>query len=134
MPDIEISTDTSRLDQLLIHRFLSEESYWARGITEAQLRQAIARSVCFGAYAAGEQVGFARVVGDGITFAYLAEMFVLREMRGKGIGKALLAAVLAHESMQVGQVVLSTFDARRFYRGAGFRPVSEPGRWRERRA
>src|SRR5687767_2349304 len=96
----EISTDRARLDIDLIHRFLSEESYWAKGRDRAIVERSIENSMPFGAYLDGRQVGFARVVTDCSTFAWLADVFVVAEHRGHGVGRRLVEAVLAHPELQ----------------------------------
>ena len=89
-----ISDDPARLNRELIHRFLSERSYWAQGVSPEMVDRSLDHSLCFGVYQAGQQVGFARVVTDFATFAWLADVFVVEDKRGKGIGKKLVAAVL----------------------------------------
>lgn len=122
--EIEISTDPGRLDVDLIYHWLSEESYWARGVPRAIVEQAIANSLCFGAYLGDRQVGFARVVTDRATFAWLADVFILDGYRGRGYGKALVAAVLAHPEMQgLRRCMLATRDAHGLYAQFGFTPV-----------
>lgn len=127
--DVEISTDTVRLDMALIHRFLSTQSYWAQNIPRDVLVRAIAHSLCFGAYLASDdgadrQVGFARVVTDRATFAYLADVFVLPEQRGAGIGKQLVEAVIAHPALQrLRRFMLATTTAAGLYERYGFQPL-----------
>lgn len=87
MQEFEISTDKSRLDLEMIHRFLSEKSYWAKNRTLEQTKTAIENSICFGLYEGRRQIGFARVVTDKATFAYLGDLFVLDEFRGEGLGR-----------------------------------------------
>ncbi len=132
---LEISTDPARLDRELVHRFLSEESYWARGRTREQGERIIGRSLCFGAYAdGGRQVGHARVVTDGVTFGYIADLFVVPEARGRGIGKALMAAILEHpEVRDVTRLTLVTADAHGLYEGFGFGPIDDLPKWMTRR-
>lgn len=98
--DIEISTDPNRLDVDLIHRWLSEESYWAGGVSREIVARAIDNSLCFGVYLEGQQVGLARVVTDRATFAWLDDVFILDSYRGRGYGKALIAAVVAHPELR----------------------------------
>ena len=97
MNDYLISTDKHKLDIAKIHRYLSEMSYWAKGRTLAQIQTQIDQSMCFGVYLNDEQVGFARVLSDKVTLAYLADVFILPDHQGKGLGKRLVAAVLEHE-------------------------------------
>jgi len=121
LSNYEISTDPARLDRDLIHRFLSEESYWARGRGRDVTERSIDGSLPFGAYRAGEQVGFARVVTDGTTFAWLADVFVVRPHRGRGLGKRLVQTVLEHPELRsVYRWVLGTADAHELYRRFGF--------------
>ena len=96
MEEFRISTDKAELDIPLIHRFIAEESYWARGIPLHLVQRSIEHSLCFAGFVGEAQVAFARVVSDYATFAYLGDVFVLPEHRGKGYSKALVAAVLAH--------------------------------------
>jgi GNAT superfamily N-acetyltransferase len=111
----------------MIHRFLSEQSYWARGRSRAVVERTIRNSLCFGAYAATAQVGFARAITDRAVFAYLADVFVLPEFRGQGIGKRLVEAILAHPDLQDLQVMLlRTRDAHTLYEPFGFRPLTAP--------
>ena len=104
MPGYSVSTAPSRLDVGMIHRFLSEESYWAKGRTREVTERAIANSYPFGVYLDGEQVAFARVVTDTITFAWLADVFVVPEHRGDGVGKLLVQTVLSDERFR-GRIV-----------------------------
>jgi GNAT superfamily N-acetyltransferase len=118
---VEISTDRSRLDLDLIHRYLSEESYWARGRSREATARAIEHSIPFGVYDRGRQVGFARVVTDRATFAWLADVFVLPSHRGQGVGKRLVEAVLEHPELRaVRRWLLATADAHGLYRRFGF--------------
>lgn len=128
---VEISTDPARLDVDLVHRFLSEEAYWAIGRPRALTERAIAHSLCFGAYADdGGQVAFARVVTDHALFAYLADVFVLPTVRGQGIGKQLVGAIMAHEDVRaVRRVLLATDDAHGLYAQFGFTPLVDAEAW-----
>src|SRR5688572_24815122 len=99
-PQGRISTDKSLLDRELVHRFLSEESYWCPGVSREVVEKSIENSLCFGLYDGEEQVGFARVVTDAATFAYLGDVFVLSPYRGRGLGRRLLEAVMAHPDVQ----------------------------------
>lgn len=122
--NIEISTDADRLDLDMIHRWLSEESYWAQGRPRELMQRSFDNSICFGAYLEDRQVGFARVVTDRTTFAWLADVFILDEYRGRGYGKALVAAVLAHPELQgLRRWLLATRDAHGLYAQSGFVPV-----------
>ena len=129
MSEYEISTDPARLDRVLVHRFLSEESYWARGRAREVTERSIEGALPFGVYLGGEQVGFARVVTDGATFAWLADVFVVRAHRGRGLGKHLVQTVLEHPELRgVRRWVLGTADAHDLYRRFGFRETA-PGRF-----
>lgn len=131
--EIEISSDPDRLDVGVIHRWLSEKSYWARGRPMETVAQSIAHSLCFGVYLDGRQVGFARVVTDRTTFAWLADVFILDEYRGRGYGKALVRAILDDPELQgLRRWLLATKDAHGLYAQYGFTPVA-PDRFMERR-
>jgi GNAT superfamily N-acetyltransferase len=131
--DYSISTDRSRLDINLIHNYLSEESYWATGRPREVVARSIENSLPFGIYKGGEQVGFARVVTDYATFAWVADVFVLREHRGQGLSKWLMEVILAHPQLQgFRRWVLSTRDAQGLYERFGFMPQKRPERWMER--
>jgi GNAT superfamily N-acetyltransferase len=128
----EISTDPSRLDLGLMHRYLSEESYWAKGRTFEVVRTSVANSLNFGAYnVEGEMVGAARVVTDRATFAWLCDVFVVEGHRGNGLGVALVEAVASHPDLRdIKRMVLATGDAHGLYARFGFEPLAEgPARW-----
>lgn len=128
----EISTDKSRLDVAAIHRWISERSYWAQGRPRAVVERAIENSLCFGAYDdGGRMAGFARVVTDYATFAWLCDVFVLDEHRGRGIGKRLVEAVVEHPDLRgLRRIVLATKDAHELYRRyGGFVDLPMPERW-----
>lgn len=129
--NVEISTDPNRLDVDMIHRFLSERSYWAQGRPLDVTQRALANSLGFGAYADGQQVGFARVVTDYATFGWLADVFVLEAYRGQGVGKALVEAVQDHPDLQAVRLLLATKDAHELYAQYGFEPVA-PDRYMQR--
>jgi uncharacterized protein len=117
-----VSTDRSRLDFSLVHRFLSERSYWAQGVTEAALQRAIDHSFCFGVYRGRSQIGFARVTSDLSRIAYLADVFVLEPVRGQGLGTWLVECLLAYPDLQdIKMWLLGTRDAHPFYERFGFR-------------
>jgi GNAT superfamily N-acetyltransferase len=130
---MEISTDRSRLDRALVHRFLSEEAYWAIGRTREQNDRVIDSSLCFGVYEDGRQIAFARVLTDGVVFGYLGDVFVLPEARGRGVSKALLAAVVAHPDVRgLLRLTLRTADAHELYGQFGFDELAQVERWMER--
>jgi GNAT superfamily N-acetyltransferase len=117
----EIDPDKDRLDFALIHAFLSECSHWARGISEDVLRRAIAHSLVFAIYRDDTQIGFARVVSDEATFAYLTDVFVVAEERNNGLGRWLVETILADPRLQrLRRWLLVTRDAKTLYRRCGF--------------
>jgi GNAT superfamily N-acetyltransferase len=130
--EILISDDKTLLDRVFIHRFLSERSYWAKNVPREIVDCTIEHSLCFGIYQAGRQVGFARVVTDCAAFAWLADVFIVEEQRGRGLGKRLLAAVLAHPQLQnLRRFLLGTMDAQGLYAQFGFRPLQQAERFME---
>ena len=131
--EFEISTDPARLDYDMLHDFISRESYWARGRSLAVTERAVANSLPFGLYCDGRQIGFARVVTDYATFAWLADVFVLAELRGQGLAKWLVEVVIAHPELQhMRRWLLATRDAHELYRRFGFTELAQPDRWMER--
>jgi GNAT superfamily N-acetyltransferase len=131
-----ISTDRERLDVGAIHGFLSEEAYWSPGVGRETVERAIDGSLCFGLYAPdGSQAGFARAVTDGATFAWLADVFVLSEHRGRGLGVWLVESLLSHSRLRdVRRVLLATADAHELYERFGFATLEDPERYLARRA
>lgn len=124
---ITISTDTGLLDIGLIHRFLSEESGWANGIALATVQNSIRHSLCFGVYAGTEQIGFARVVTDRATTAYLCDVFFIASHRGRGLARRLIAAVLAHPDLQgLRRFSLASSTARPLYEKFGWTALVNP--------
>lgn len=124
---VDISTDRDCLNVPMIHRFLSEESYWAKNIPLEVVQRSIDNSVCFGVYLDGQQVGFARVVTDLATFGYLADVFVLPAHRGKGYSKQLMHYIMSYPPLQgVRRLMLVTHDAHGLYRQFGFTPIENP--------
>jgi len=131
--DYSISTDRSRLDVELIHDFISNTSYWGQGRTRAVVQRSLDNSLNFGLYKNTEQVGFARVVTDYATFAWIADVFVLPEHRGRGLSKWLMEVMLSHPSLQgFRRWVLATKDAHSLYERFGFNELHRPERWMER--
>ena len=126
-----VSADPARLDLVAVHAYLAR-SYWAEGIPVETVRRAVAGSLCFGLYHGPEQVGFARVVTDRATFAYLCDVYVLEEYRGRGLARWLMAYVLAHPDLQgLRRFVLVTKDAHDLYRPFGFVAPANPGGYLE---
>ena len=126
-----ISTDPDRLDATAIHAYLTR-SYWAQGVPRATVERAIAHSLSFGLFHGDRQVGFARVVTDRATFAYLADVYVLEDHRGRGLSKWLLEAVLAHADLQgLRRFLLATRDAHGLYARFGFQALANPTRLME---
>ncbi len=128
---MEISSDKDRIDRDAVHRFLSEDAYWSKGVSREQVERAIEHSVCFGAYDEdGAQVGFTRVVTDRATFAWVCDVFVLPAARGRGVGKALIAAVVAHDAVKdVRRIALATEDAHGLYEHFGFTEPDDLYKW-----
>jgi GNAT superfamily N-acetyltransferase len=133
--EFTISTDRSRLDLDAIQRFLEDESYWARERSPEQTRTAIDNSICFGLYVGALQIGFARVVSDRATFAYVGDVFILPEFRSRGLSKWLMEVVVSHPELQgLRRWVLATRDAHGLYEKFGFHELVHPERWMERPA
>ncbi|HEX2831635.1 MAG TPA: GNAT family N-acetyltransferase [Thermoanaerobaculia bacterium] len=127
--DIEITHDRARMDVTRIHDYLSNESYWARGIPRERVERAIAHSLCFGAFDGAQQVGFARVISDFATFAYVADVFVVESHRGRGVSKQIMRAITEHPDLQnLRRWHLVTRDAHGLYAQFGFTPVDAPER------
>jgi GNAT superfamily N-acetyltransferase len=121
-----ISTDPARLDAVAIERFLGQ-SYWAAGIPPDTLRRSLAGSLCFGLYAGGTQVGFARVVTDRATFAWLCDVWIEESHRGDGLGQWLVETVVGHPDLQgLRRFLLATRDAHSLYERFGFRSPARP--------
>lgn len=130
-----ISTDPNRLQIEAIHKFLSEESYWANKRTKEQTITAIKNSLPFGVYTGENQIGFARVVTDYATFAYLGDVYILSEFRGHGLSKWLMETITGHPDLQgFRRWVLATKDAHTLYEKYGFTPLKHPERWMEKAA
>lgn len=126
-----ISTDPERLNRALIRDFLAG-SYWAPGIPREIVDRSIEGALCFGIYEGGAQVGFARVITDRATFAYLADVFVLESHRGRGLAVWLMEVVMGHPELQnLRRWILMTRDAHGLYRKFGFREIADAGRCME---
>jgi len=126
-----LSTDPARLDVDAIHAFLTT-AYWSPGIPREIVARAIQHSLCFGVYDGARQIGFARVITDRATYAYLADVFIIEEYRGRGLSKWLIAGILAHPDLQdLRRWGLATRDAHGLYRQFGFTELAAPERWME---
>lgn len=133
--EYEIDTDKRRLDLGAIHCFLSEEAYWAKSRTMEQTLTAIENSLCFGVFRGREQVGFARVITDKATFAYIGDVFILEEHRGKSLSKWLMEIIVSQPDLQgLRRWLLATYDAHGLYRQYEFEGLKFPERWMERTA
>ncbi len=133
MAELRITTDPSALDVGLVHRFLSQQSTWAKGISLDLVERSLAGSLCFAGFLGEGQVAFARVISDYATFANLVDVFVLPEHRGKGYSKALMREVMAHPKLQgLRRFTLATSDAHGLYRQFGFTAPLKPDSFMER--
>ena len=135
-PTYSISADKALLDIPMIHAYLSGSSYWARGRSLEIVTKSVEHSLCFGVFLSDRtQVGFARVVTDYATFAWLCDVFILEEHQGRGLGKRLVEVVVSHPDLiHIKRILLATKDAHQLYeRYGGFLPLAHPERWMERR-
>ena len=131
-----ISTDKSKIDIDYVHRFLSQ-SYWSPGVPIQVVKKAMEGSLCFGIYesdkqtlSAGQQVGYARMITDKATFAYMADVFIDENYRGKGLGKWLIEMILAHPDVKgLRRILLATKDAHKLYEQCGFTSINNPERY-----
>ena len=127
--DFIISTDKFKIDIAAVHNYLCNESYWAKNIPVDIVKKSIDGSFCFGLYHKNKQVGFARVITDQATFAYLADVFIIEQYRGKGLSKWLLEEVMHHPDLQgLRRWLLATRDAHGLYAKYGFAALDKPGR------
>ena len=133
MAAFRISTEQTELDIALIHRFLAEQSTWAKNIPFATLERAMKNSLCFGGYVGFAQVGFARVISDYATFANLVDVFVLSKYHGNGYSRELMRAIIAHPDLQgVRRTTLATRNAHGLYAQFGFTAPLRPDSLMER--
>jgi len=130
--DFYISNDKTLLDVPLIHQYLSEESYWAKGRSIETVKTSIEHSICFGVHNKHQQVGFARVVSDRSIFAWIMDVFILPEFQGNGLGKQLMEKIMKHPDLQnLSRWGLGTADAHGLYQQFGFTEIAEPHRLME---
>ncbi|MDN2715100.1 GNAT family N-acetyltransferase [Janthinobacterium sp. SUN120] len=131
---LRISSERGELDVAMIHRYLSEQSYWKRGVALETVRKGIANALCFGGYVDGQQVAFARVITDYTDFAYLRDVFVLPQYQGRGYGKQIVAAALDDARVRDVVWMLGTDDAHGLYASFGFAPLEAPHKYMRRTA
>ena len=125
-----ISTDKSKLDITVVHNYLCNESYWAKNITIDIVKKSIEGSLCFGLYQLNNQIGFARVITDHATFGYLADFFIIKDYRGKGLSKLLMKSIMSHPDLQgLRRWMLATRDAHALYAQFGFIALDNPDRF-----
>lgn len=130
MDQYTVSTDPARLDRDAVYRYLHEEAYWSQGISRDIFERALDNSLNFTALHGTQLAGFARVVTDRATFAWLCDVFVLPEHRGRGVSRRLMEAVMAHPDLaSFRNFLLATRDAHGLYAKFGFTPLAEPQRW-----
>ena len=130
---LTLSTDKARLDVDAIHDFLARSSYWAQGRPRDLVVRTIENSLCFGIYDGARLAAFTRVVTDYATFAWVCDVFVLEEYRGRGLGKWLIESVVAHPDLQgLRRMLLATRDAHGLYGQYGFVPLDAPERFMHR--
>ena len=124
--DFLISTDNAKLDVNAIHDFLSTKAYWSLNIPKETVQTAIGNSLCFGVYENNKQIGFARVISDFATIAYLGDVYVLEEYRGKGLSKWLMETIMSHPDLQgLRRWILLTGDAHGLYRQYGWTDIAD---------
>lgn len=128
-----ITTDKSKMDLKVIHNFLANESYWSQNIPFDTFRRSVDNSLSFGLFYTQQQIGFARVVTDYATIAYLGDVFVLKEFRGHGLSKWLMEKVMTHPDLQsLRRWILLTRDAHELYKKYGWTSITKPERWMEK--
>lgn len=124
-----ISTEKEKFDIDLIYSFLNR-TYWAEGISKEIIRRSIEGSLCFGVFENDKQIGFARMVTDKATFAYLADVFIIEEYCGRGLSKWLMEVIMSHPDLQgLRRIMLATRDAHELYKKFGFTPLNNVDRW-----
>lgn len=127
-----ITTDKSKLDINVIHRYLSGESYWSKNIPIERIQKSIENALCFGVYHNDQQIGYAKVVSDFSTMAYLGDVFILETYRGQGLSKQLMETIMSHPELQnLRRWILLTADAHELYKKYGWQPIASPEKWME---
>jgi N-acetylglutamate synthase-like GNAT family acetyltransferase len=127
-----ISTDKNRLDINSIHHFLSTRAYWSLNVPKDRVQLAVQNSLCFGVYQEQKQIGFARIISDLSTVAYLGDVYILEEYRGRGLSKWLIETVMNHPNLQgLRRWILLTSDAHGLYRQFGWTDIADPTKWME---
>ena len=127
MLNVVIKTGKEQMDVELVHRFLSEETYWAKGIPHTMVNDSLSNSFCVGAFVEGRQIGFGRVITDYTTFAWFADFFVFPEYQGLGVAKKMLAHILEQGwAKRLRRIMLNTSDAHGLYRQFGFKDLTNP--------
>ncbi|MCO4294250.1 GNAT family N-acetyltransferase [Solitalea sp. MAHUQ-68] len=127
-----ISTDKQKLDIDSIHEFLSTKAYWCLNIPKDRVQLAIENSLCFGVYEGNKQIGLARVISDFSTIAYLGDVYILEEYRGKRLSKWLMETIMNHPNLQgLRRWILLTGDAHGLYRQFGWTDIADPSKWME---
>lgn len=128
-----ISTDPDRLPVGIIHDYLSNHSYWAKGIPFETVERSVRHSLNFGVYTDNELIGYARVITDYATIAYLGDVFILPEHRGKGLSRKLMEEIAAHPTLQgLRRWILLTKDAHDLYKKSGWKAIANPPAWMEK--
>ena len=132
LEDFHISTDKSKMDIDVIHHYLSVESYWAKGISREIVEKSVSNSFCFGVFLKDQLVGFAKVITDYSTIAYLGDVFILNEYRGIGLSKLLMENIMNHPDLQgLRRWILLTADAHELYKKFGWTNIQNPEKWME---
>ncbi|MBK0383978.1 GNAT family N-acetyltransferase [Pedobacter sp. SD-b] len=128
-----INTDKSLLKLDYIYQYLSEESYWAKGLSREKFETSIKGSTCFGVFLQEKQIGFARVISDKSTFAYLADVFIDKHFRKQGLSKWLVQTIINHKDFEgIRRFLLATADAHQLYKKFGFEPLNQPDRFMQK--
>ncbi len=133
MKELRISTNNLEMDVALVHNYLSKQSYWAKGRGIEEVMKSMENSICFGVFDGKAQIGFARLVTDYVVFAWLMDVFVIDEYKGKGVGSFLMDYIMKLPELQeINGIGLRTKDSQNFYGKYGFRKISEPETWMQK--